>query len=55
MITLILLSIITVVVLAVALLLLGVGGSIFVIFAADLIVAVGIVWLLVKVFKKKKK
>ena len=55
MITLALLIIISVVVLGLALFLLSVGGTVLCIFAADLIVAVGIVWLIVKLFRRKKK
>ena len=54
MITFFLLMIITLVVLGVATMLIGAGGSILLILASDLIVAVGIVWLLFKAFKKKK-
>ena len=55
MITFILLSIITVLVLGVAIALLGAGGSIFLILSSDIIVACGIIWLLFWLFKKKKK
>lgn len=54
MITALLLVIITVIVLGIALALISVGGSIFLIFAADIIVAIGFIWLLFKAFKKKK-
>lgn len=35
--------------------LLGLGGTIFTFFAADIIVAVGIIWLIVHLVRKKKK
>lgn len=35
--------------------LLGLGGTIFTFFAADIIVAVGIIWLIVHFVRKKKK
>ena len=35
--------------------LLGLGGTIFTFFAADIIVAIGIIWLIVHLVRKKKK
>lgn len=35
--------------------LLGLGGTIFTFFAADIIVAVGIIWLIVHFVRRKKK
>lgn len=55
MITFILLSIITVIVVGIALVVLSVAGTVGFIFAADLIVGIGIIWLIVKLFSKKKK
>ena len=55
MFTFILLSIITVIMLGVILALIGIGGSVFLVFAADLIVALGIIWLIYKVVTRKRK
>lgn len=55
MITFILLAIITVMVLVVALSIFSIGGTIFTIAAADIIVAVGILWLLWTILFKKRK
>lgn len=55
MITFIILAIITTIVLGLAFMLISIGGSIFLILGADLIVAVGIIWLLFKLLKQKKK
>lgn len=55
MITLTLLLIISALVLGLVFFLLSVGGTVIFILAADLIVALGIVWLIVKVVKKKRK
>lgn len=55
MITFILLATVTIGVLAVVLGLLSIGGTIFTVFAADIIVALLIFWLLWKVFFQKKK
>ena len=55
MITLILFAIISVLVLAIALSVLSIGGTIFTVFAADLIVAVGFIWLFYKLLNRKKK
>ena len=54
MITFLLLLIISIIVLAVAVFLISMGGSLLLILGADIIVAVGFVWLLFKLFKKKK-
>lgn len=35
--------------------LLGLGGTIFTFFAADIIVAIGVIWLIVHLVRKKKK
>ena len=55
MITFLLFTIITMVLIVAALALLSVGGSLFVLMAADFIVAAGIIWLIYGAFKKKKK
>ena len=55
MFTFILLTIITACMLLVILTLLGIGGTVFLVFAADLIVALGIIWLIYKVVTRKRK
>ena len=55
MITFITLLIISCFIVAIALALLSVGGTIFTIFAADIIVAMFIIWLIFKACSKKKK
>lgn len=52
MITLAMLCIITAILLVVAFFTIAVGGTVFMIFAADLVVALGIIWFLF--FRKKK-
>lgn len=55
MITFIVLGIITCFIVAIALALLSVGGTIFTVMAADIIVALFVIWLIFKACSKKKK
>lgn len=55
MITMLLLIIISVLVLGVALSVFTIGGTIFTIISADLIVAIGILWLFFTLLKKRKE
>ena len=55
MITFIILFTITAIVLGLAIALISIGGSLFLILGADLIVAIGFVWLAFKLLKRKKK
>ena len=55
MITLMTLLIITCFIVAIALALLSVGGTIFTVLASDIIVALFVIWLIFKACSKKKK
>lgn len=55
MITLTLLLIISAIVLGLVFLLLSVGGTVIFILAADLIVALAIVWFIIKMVRRKKR
>lgn len=55
MITMLLLVIISVIVLGIALSIFTIGGTIFTIIGADLIVAIGILWLFFTLLKGKRK
>lgn len=55
MITLLALIFITVAILFIATFIFSIGGTILTVFAADLIVAVFVIWLVVYYFKKRKK
>lgn len=54
MFTLFILAIITLIILAIVTLVASIGGVVFLTFGADLIVAIGIIWLIVWLFRNKK-
>lgn len=49
------LLIMTILLVGAVVVLLGLGGTIFTFFAADIIVAIGVIWLIVHLVRKKKK
>lgn len=54
MITLAILIFMTIIILSIAVLILTIGGTIFTIFASDIIVAVFVIWIIFSLLKKKK-
>lgn len=54
MFTLFVLAIITLIILVIVTLVASIGGVVFLTFGADLIVAIGIIWLIVWLFRNKK-